>query len=96
MCSFAQSSWKLAKVDCFSNLNSSFDDTMMEVFQPKSSKELEIICSIAWQLWAHRNSVVWKKRFQPPSVVVNKAGSFIFQWKIVVLLLKTYGPIQFI
>lgn len=43
-CSFAQNCWKIAKVDCFSNLNSSFQDTMLGLFQSKS-------CSWSWRLF---------------------------------------------
>lgn len=71
--------WNLAKVDGNFNSNQFLQDIMKDLFQDKSSQELEIICSVAWQVWSHRNNVVWNKKFQPPSMVINGASSFLFQ-----------------
>lgn len=80
-CSFAQFCWSLAKVVGVAITDTSVQNVMGNWFQNKSAKELEVICMLAWQIWEHRNSVVWNKLFKPPPVVVNAASSILFQWQ---------------
>lgn len=42
---------------------------------------LELICSVAWSIWDHRNSVVWNHGNRIPKLVVNEASSMVFQWQ---------------
>lgn len=80
-CSFAQSCWNSVKVDVVSSPDLSVRSIMKEFFETKSSKEMEIICSVVWQIWDHRNNVVWNKKFKTLSMVVNEASVYLFQWQ---------------
>lgn len=80
-CSFAQRCWEIAKLDIIFNSVQSFQEVMQWIFNQKTSKELEIIGSVLWQIWAHRNNVVWNTKVQTPSLIVNTASSSLFQWQ---------------
>lgn len=53
----------------------------MDLFAVSKLQELELFCSIAWNIWAHRNIVVWDHRHQSPLRVVNEASTILFQWQ---------------
>lgn len=36
---------------------------------------------IAWKIWSHQNSVVWRGHYQTPALVINGASSVLFYWQ---------------
>lgn len=80
-CKFAQRCWEIINLNVIFNDGQSFQQLMQQLLNHKTSKELEIIGTVLWQIWSHRNNVVWNKKAQTPSLVVNSAGSALFQWQ---------------
>lgn len=80
-CMFAKRCWELVDLNVPCDDGQPFQQYMHQLLNHKTSKELEIIGSVMWQIWAHRNNVVWNKKWQTPSLAVNTAGSTLFQWQ---------------
>lgn len=59
----------------------SLQDIKKGIFENKTVKELEVICSVMWQIWTHRNNVIWNKKFQTSSIAVNSANTLLFYWQ---------------
>ncbi|XP_074326908.1 uncharacterized protein LOC141664852 [Apium graveolens] len=54
---------------------------LLSVFKLVEVQEIGMVCMIAWNIWPHRNSVVWKGHYQTPPTVVNGASSVLYQWQ---------------
>lgn len=80
-CSFAQHCWQLSKQVIHFALDTTVLQRFHNFFASLNSKELELLCSVAWSIWSHRNGVVWDHRHQSPSRVVNGVSTTIFQWQ---------------
>lgn len=77
LCPFSKKCWELAKLAVPCAMGVSVSQWMSDVFKSYTLREIELLCTIAWNIWAHRNSVVWKNHFQSPLQVVNGARSVL-------------------
>lgn len=46
-----------------------------------TTKAFEMFSMVAWSLWNHRNTVVWRGHHQTPKMVVQTASDQLVQWK---------------
>lgn len=59
----------------------SFQHDISVLIAVRNTKDLELYCSVPWQIWLLRNNVVWSSKSETPSNVVNGASSLLFQWQ---------------
>lgn len=78
---FSQLCWE--KCGLRNSISTGIDVSLQftQVFESLKNQELEMICTVAWKIWDHRNSVVWNHGKRTPTLVVNGASSTIFQWQ---------------
>lgn len=80
-CSYAQHCWQLSMLGLRNNTGDSFFQSFVDAFKAMKLQDLQFMCCVAWNIWSHRNSVVWKNCFQNPAQIVNGAGVMLFQWQ---------------
>lgn len=94
-CSFAKQCWstvnQLQKIeDMIDNVESS-TDLFLGLLNCSSEIEIERIVMVAWQIWNHRNEVVWKETSFSPVIAVHRAITFLEEWKAVRVKRVHYG-----
>lgn len=80
-CLFANKCWELSKINLIIAAGQSFTQMVVNLFDTLSLKDLELICSVMWSIWNHRNSVVWNNLVKTCIQVTNEASSSLFQWQ---------------
>lgn len=80
-CPYAQSCWKLSALNINISAETSIQQNLSILFATTTSKDLELFCCVAWQIWSHRNKVVWNHKSQTPSNLIDSASSMLFQWQ---------------
>lgn len=80
-CSFSRRCWEKAGLNTGDLDGQVSVQILTKVFDSWANRESELLCMIAWCLWAHRNAVVWRKVFRTAHQVVSSAKDCWFQWK---------------
>lgn len=52
----------------------------------------ERLIMVAWQIWNHRNGVVWRAETLSPAVAVYRAKNYLEDWKVVHTLQSSSLP----
>lgn len=80
-CSFSRRCWERAGLNNGDLVGHDSVQILAMVFDSWANRESELLCMIAWSLWAHRNAVVWRKVFHTAQQVVRSANKSWIQWK---------------
>ncbi|XVF82038.1 hypothetical protein PTKIN_Ptkin16aG0010900 [Pterospermum kingtungense] len=79
-CSYAKCCWYASPVGYRRGSCQNFADWLQFLFNHMFSSDLAIVVLVIWQLWSHRNLLVWKDKSSSPSNLVQSSLSFLQHW----------------
>ncbi|XP_074352647.1 uncharacterized protein LOC141691791 [Apium graveolens] len=80
-CPVATRCWEELSIHFHADGNGNILQLLASIFDTRSIKEIEKFCMVAWNLWSHRNGVVWKGLFQSPGRIIQVACDMLEQWQ---------------
>ncbi|EEF36385.1 hypothetical protein RCOM_0596960 [Ricinus communis] len=81
-CSFVKEVWVISVLVSRGNRNGSICDWLQEIFTKFDKSTWHCIAAIVWNLWIHRNEVVWNSKRKQPRQIVDGAVTYLQRWLI--------------
>ncbi|EEF29381.1 RNA binding protein, putative [Ricinus communis] len=81
-CSFVKEVWVISVLISRGNRNGSICDWLQEMFTKFEKSTWGCIAVLVWNLWIHRNEVVWYSKRKQPTQIVDGAVTYLHKWLI--------------